>query len=66
MRAWENHETIEEYLARGGKVTKCDDSDAVPRKPAPEYESKRSLSLKRNVARNVIKRKGGGQCATEG
>lgn len=45
MSALANHETLAEYLARGGKVTACDRSDLAPRMPVPEPQGRRSLSL---------------------
>lgn len=48
MRAWENHETVEEYLAREGKITLCPRSDLAERKPLPEAPGRSKLVLHRD------------------
>jgi DNA-binding NarL/FixJ family response regulator len=55
MSARANRETIEEYLARGGKVTACERSDLAPRRPIEEAQIRRAPSI-HPENRKVLKR----------
>jgi hypothetical protein len=45
MRALDNHETFEQYLAREGKITQCPSSDVAPRRPIEEAQIRRAPSI---------------------
>lgn len=59
MSAAFHRETIDEYLARGGKIAECPSSDVAPRRPLEEPQV-RALSLhpeKRKILRKPQRRK---------